>query len=515
MTFKSPLLAAIEQNLNYTETQNAALTHKSTLSPTLDFFYLLPASRGKSAQIIPTFIKALDEDPVLTTTALFYARDIRGGQGERQLFRDLLVHLAQHRPEMLAKVIPLVPEYGRWDDLNCLMRHEVVGAQVRKMVKDQLVADLEAENPSLLAKWAPTIKTSGKGAKARERRRLAAMLAEDFGWTPREYRVLISQLRKRLKIVERFESANQWSEINYSHVPSVCMLKQRKAFSRHDGERFGQYLAALKKGDKSVKINAATLYPYDLVRNYVTGGYGRYGARPIPPDPVVEEQWKALPNYLKDTDTTFLGVADVSGSMLSGINGSLRPIDVAISLAIYAAERAKGIFAKSFFTFSAKPTLQYLAGETLAEKVRQLDTGECANTNLQAVFDCILAAAVRAGSPQSDMPKFLIIISDMEFDAAEGYSGWGATGRKTNFQTAKDKFNAAGYELPNIVFWNVNAKQKQTPVTKDQNGVFLVSGCSPSILKAALNATASNPLQFMIEALNTDRYKPVIKALME
>ena len=489
----------LKEESNITSTENCAVTHKSTLSKVLDFFALGSALRGrKEEEIVKLFELALLEHPIYALKALFYTRDIRGGQGERNSFRILLKHLGNFHPSAIEPYLHLIPEFGRWDDLFAFMG---TGLETKSLtlIKDQLYKDLESEKPSLLGKWMPSENTSSRSTIA-----LASKVRKFVEMNSREYRKALSSLRSRIDLVERKMSANQWSDITYSHVPSKAASNYRKAFGKHDQERYADYLKKVEEGKE--KINAATLYPYDLTKAYIRGTHARLSG----PDATLEAQWKALPNYLNGEDSALV-MADVSGSMLWGNASSVLPMDVSISLALYISERVKGPFANTFMTFSATPEIHSLTGKTVYERILELrKTKFGLNTNLQAAFDKLLEVAINTNCSQEDFPKTLFIVSDMEFDTADSnqVSAYSKPGSKsqTNFNVAKAKFEANGYKLPDVVFWNVNSKQDQVPVTKDERGVFLVSGCSPSILKHALNKELVTPMDLMLNVLDSDRY---------
>lgn len=466
------LLNIMREEVNYTLTENGALTHRSTLDGVLDFYYHAPARRGQDNTKL--FLKAFGEDRELALKALFYVRDVRGGQGERETFRQGLRELHRNFPEAFDKAVTYVPTYGRWDDLLGFVDSQAV----QHMVRDQINIDLNSgEGVSLLAKWMPSINTSSK-----ESVRLAHRWAKVLGWTPVQYRKNLSALRGKIKLVETAMSQNDWSGIQYGQIPSRAGMIYREAFKRHDANRYETFIGSVLKGE--AKINAGTLYPYELMQKVKSGN-----------DNTVEALWRNLPNYA-DTDENALVVADVSGSMYG------LPIDVCISLAIYIAERNKGLFKNKFITFSAQPEIQEIKGKTLYEKYTNLSRAAWdMNTNLQSVFNLMLKTAVDHSVTASEMPSKIFIVSDMEFDQCiEG---------GTNFQSIKKKYEAAGYKLPTIVFWNVQSRNDQAPVTMNEKGVYLVSGCSPSIFEKAVKAQATTPLEMMLEVLNGPRYEPI------
>jgi hypothetical protein len=284
----------------------------------------------------------------------------------------------------------------------------------------------------------------------------------------------------------------KWNDIPYEHVPSRAMKLYTKAFTKNDKDRFVQYLEDVKAGKKTIK--ASTLYPYDIVHELF---------HKLEVDETelnsLQAQWEALPDYLKDsTEKNGIVVADVSGSMWG------RPIEVAISLALYFSERNKGTFKDYFLTFSESPELVKVYGKNLLEKINNVSNANWGmSTNLQSIFDLILKTAVKYNTKEEDMPSKIFIVSDMQFNMAI------SDNRKTNFEVIDEKYKAAGYKRPVLVFWNVNASS-DSPVTKDEKGTFLVSGCSPSILKNAMNTTAVTPIDLMLEVLNSERYSKIL-----
>lgn len=491
MTTKSKLFQAEAYGDNSTLTENGAISNKSTMSTLLDFFYHAPSRRNQDNSEL--FMEALTEDKELATKALFYIRDVRGGQGERETFRQGLRVLARYVPDLFKKVLPFVPEYGRWDDVLEFVTYKEVKTEVVNLVKTQLFRDVETERKSLLAKWMPSENTSSKKTVA-----LAKAWREALGFSPAKYRKLLSKVRKGLSLVETKMSNNQWNSIDYEVVPSRAALRYKKAFRKHDEVGYAQFLADVSSGKKEIK--ASTLYPYDLVGSYIS----KYGyTTGSSDDMTVEQLWKALPNFA-DTDNNMLVVADVSGSMFDG--GEPTPITVSVSLAIYLAERNKGLFKDQFITFTDRPEFITLQGENLLQKVKQVMSHTGYNTNFQLVFDKLLSLAIENNLPQSEMPTSIFVVSDMQFDSVPGNT-------LKNFDSVKQKFEKAGYTMPKFVFWNVASRQKETPVTKDEKGVYLVSGCSPSIFKNAVNSSAKTPYELMVEVLNSERYEPLRLAL--
>lgn len=473
------LIRAIENQQNKTLTKNGAVTHKSTLVKTLDFFSLGGALRTRSdANVIALFSKAFAEDRLTAVKILFYLRDIRGGQGERKTFRLCFNWLAKEYPEITIKNLQNVVEFGRWDDLYSTRGTPVWMSHVLPMIK----AEWNKPSTSLLYKW-----LASENASSKETRQIANEIRKYLGVSPRNYRKTLSAKRAELDVVERKMCAQKWNTINYKGVPSTANLNYTKAFSRHDGPRYTQYINDVKSGKTT--INAGTLYPYDIVEKILNGERGS----------ALDVLWDALPSYMQNDTSDAIVVADVSGSM----DG--RPMAVSVSLALYISERNQGAFKDHFITFSDAPKLERVLGNGIVERVSNLSRSDWGySTNIESVFNLILLSALRNGIPQSDMPKTIYIVSDMEFNQACH------SPNKTIFSSIDEKYKKAGYERPTLVFWNVNARNTQTPVVFNTNGTCLVSGCSPSILKSLLSGNIETPLQVMYNTINVDRYNTVV-----
>lgn len=481
----SKLLNALKIETNGTLTENGAVTHTSTLSDVLDFYYHAPARRGKDNTGL--FRLAFAEDRTLALRALCYVRDVRGGQGERETFRQGLRELNRNFPEAFLSILPHVSEYGRWDDILEFVSNPAVVDMVSKQLEKDLYAMMKGESVSLLAKWMPSANTSSKATKTLAHKWIKALGTGN----EKNYRQMLSKLRAAIQIVETAMSSKSWKAINYSRVPSKASLRYRTAFHKQDGARYAAFIEAALKGE--AKINSGTLYPYEL-----TGKYLDFEGRSHTIDNTVEALWKQLPNYA-DTEKNALVVCDVSGSMFG--SGKPSPICVATSLAIYIAERNKGLFKDHFLTFSSDPQLNKLKGETLYEKVSNLCKAKWGmSTDLQKAFALILKTAVDHSVPAEEMPEVVFIVSDMEFNEC---------GEHTNLEALKVKYAQAGYVIPKVVFWNVASRNKQTPVTQDERGTYLVSGCSPAIFTKAINTKACTPMQLMLEVLNGPRYERV------
>ena len=483
------MLKFLKQEANKTYTENGAATYATTRSDCLDLFAAIGALRhAEEREVIDRFHRAWAEDPDLAVKTLFFARDVRGGLGERKVFRTILRYLAENHPETVRKNVSNIAFYGRWDDLLVLLDTPCRQAAVA-CIRTQLGKDLEnLENDSevsLLGKWLPSVNTS-----CAETVRQAKALAKELGMTDAVYRKTLSKLRARIRILENHLRTRDYS-FDYAKQPSRAMLKYRKAFFRNDGERYGEFLQQVEQGKAA--LHTGTLYPHDIIRPFF--------------DKVVTEEERRAINTTWNGQENFAGAGNAlvvlggAGSMYGG--ASIRPIEVASSLAIYFAERNTGTFRNHFITFSRNPQLVEIKGKDILDKVRCCASyDEVANTDLQKTFRLILDTAVRHRVPQKQMPKKLYIISDMEFDACvEGAD-------VTNFEAAKNAFAEHGYELPQVVFWNVDSRNRQQPVTMNEKGVALVSGASPRVF-SLLQGDILSPYAVMLEVLGSERYANV------
>lgn len=491
------MLEYLKNDANETRTANGAKAFASTKSFVLDLFSLGGAYRNRSEEDIKKlFSKAFAENPLLAMKTLFYLRDITQGQGERRFFRVVLKYLALHHPEALRKNLHLIPKFGRYDDLWVLLETDLKD-DVIDLVRKQLSLDKNVDHPSLLGKWLPSLNASSYKTK-----KYAKIIQEELRLTPRQYRKLLSSLRKKIDIVETKLTERDYESIDYSKLPSRAGLIYRKAFLRNDRERYQAYLDSLSKG--KVDINTKTLYPYDIVHKALQGYNGRnvwsWYSRELTQQEIqlLDAQWNNLPDFIGERKENSIAVVDTSGSM----NG--RPMEVAISLGIYLAERNKGVFHNHFFTFSDRPKLQQIVGSNIVEKVRNLSDSEWGgSTNVEAVFRKILDVAVKNNLPQDEMIGKVIIISDMQFNYC-------TRGVDTHiFKQLEKDFNEAGYKMPLLTFWNVNAFQSNTQFTMNENGVELVSGFSPSIFKNVLSNVSKTPYELMLEVIDSDRYSEV------
>jgi len=473
-------LADVKDDTNFTKTENNAVTHETTKSDLLDLFSMIGALRKRnSTDIENLFIKAFNENSKYALKTLFWARDIRGGIGERRTFRIIIQYLANNHSDRLRPLIKYIPEYGRWDDLYNLFDTKLE-KDVILLLRQQYVSDIKSDKPSLLGKW-----LKSENASSIKSRVLARKLIKLFNTTPKRYRQNLERLRTKIDIIEKKLSTKQYNKIEYDKIPSNAGLKYKKAFYRNDETRYNNYLSQVKTGEK--KINVSTLFPYDIAGKILS-----YNDN----SDALDVMWNNLPNYVNEKENALV-VADTSGSM----NGL--PMNVAVSLAIYFAERnTKGPFHNHFITFSHQPKLQEIKGRTLYEKMRTLSRAEWdCNTDIEAMFKLILKTAITHKLKQNEIPKRLYIISDMEFDACTRNTNL------TNFENAKQMFNENGYKLPELVFWNVDSRQNQSPITINDKGVQLVSGCSPIIFKQIVSGVSAYDL--MMKMLNNDRYNQI------
>lgn len=519
MDFMNAVRQTLDNEYNVSITENGAVGYRTTGKELLDLNFAVASLRKMSdAEVAKRFKKAFCEDQVLAMKWLFYARDVRGGLGERRLFRVVLADLVQSNPEMVIPVMNLIPEYGRYDDLWCLLDDKEAANVIYQIVDNQLKRDWEnmaAKKPiSILAKWMPSINASS--AKTKE---YGKKLCKALKMTEREYRKALSKLRAYLDVVEVKMSDKNWSAIKYEAVPSRANLIYNSAFLRNDEARRREYLGQLEKGE--TKINASTLFPHDIVHKYMGAtAWSRLKAQ----DATIEALWKALPDTVKGCGNTIV-VADGSGSMTCTVDNNSRvtALEVANALAIYFAERSSGQFKDKYITFSENPQfVDFSHCKTLHHKLQTaLSHNEVANTNIEKVFDLILTSAVNNHMHQEDLPQNILIISDMEFDSCATCSAtrkdrWGYSQRVRPdhrlFDVIAQKYARAGYKMPRLVFWNVNSRTGTIPVKENDLGVALVSGFSVNVAKMVMSGK-TDPFECLLETLNSERYAPVEEAL--
>ena len=520
MSFMDAVKNTLNEDFNYTVTENGALGYRTSGKELVDLNFAVASMRGMSEeQIYDKFTKAYFEDKKMALRWLFFARDVRGGLGERRLFRVILQNMAKENPDIVKKLVPLVSEYGRYDDLWDLFETDVDGV-VLDIIKNQLESDLNnmknSKPVSLLAKWLPSSNASSEKTKQNAR-----YIYKNLGLTEREYRKGLSKLRAYIDVVERKMSAKQWENIKYEAVPSRANLIYNNAFLRNDEERRREYLSKLEKGE--TKINAGTLFPHDIVHKYCGGRMYSFGTGKY--DATVEALWKALPDMVQGCGNTIV-VADGSASMNVNVGGGsgVTALEVANALAIYFAEHSSGDFKDKYITFSENPQLvDFSKCNSLYDKLKTaLAHSECANTNIKKVFDLILTTAIKGHMAQEEIPQNVLIISDMEFDGCvncgeltrEAYGWWVSYARPDNrlFETIRQKFANAGYKMPRLVFWNVNSRTGTIPVTENDLGVALVSGFSTNVCKMVMSGK-TDPYECLVETLMSERYDAVETAL--
>lgn len=471
----------MKKEATFTRTENGAVALNTTGDACLDLFSTIGSLRTATEERIQTlFSEAYQENPLFATKIVFYARDVRGGLGERQTFRTLLRYMANHHTESLKSNLDLIGVFGRYDDLYSLIGTPLENDMWAAM-KKQFLEDLENLNQgnaiSLLAKWIKTADASSKQTRA-----LGILTAQKLGYSVYEFKRIIRSMRKQIKVVECLMSSNKWNEINYSAVPSRAMMIYRNAFMRHDEERFSSFINRAISGQEV--IHSGALYPYDIVSKIL---YQNEDSN------VLEAQWKQLPNYITE-GTNAIVMADVSGSMYG------RPLATSIGLAIYFAERNIGAYHNLFMTFSGNPTVVTLKGETLYQKIYNVKNEDWGmNTNLWTAFNKVLDIAIKGEVPQKEMPKSIVVISDMEIDAC-GNSDW------SFYDKMSEKFKKYGYQIPNIIFWNVDSRNNVFHADSTRKGVQLCSGQSIATFEQLMGCINLTPIEFMEKVINSERY---------
>lgn len=475
MTF----IDALQQRDTYTE--NGAITNSTSLSKCLDYFFVA----GNPRDYTNAFTEAFRENPTIALKILFWSRDIRMGAGARKTFDMIIPAIQENAPRIFSNIYKSIPEMGYWKDVFKLK-------PTPELVKYVFETLQEESDHSLCAKYCPR-----KGWWFAELLKYANTI---YPTTQKDFRHWIVG---KSTTVEQQMCDRDWENIQYEHVPSVAGSKYRRTFKKHDSDRYTSYLEDVAKGKK--KINSSTLYPHNIFDEWLEGNT----------DPnLIRGQWNALPNLMEGCKERILPLCDVSGSM------SGTPMSVSVALGCYISQHNEGIFKDAFMTFSEHPTLEYLRGDDIISRFEQLHSAEWGgNTNLQAAFDVILTQAVKNNVPASEMPTKLLIISDMEFDEAIGNGlrrmrRWMGMMQEpddkyTNLDVIKEKYKAAGYELPEIVFWNVNGRAGNVPASMTDEKIGLVSGYSPNNLRSILKGIVPNPYQLMLDTVDTERYKDI------
>ena len=499
----------LQNAANYTYTENGAITHKTTKSDLLDMFALGGSYRKRSDDDVKLLVrKAFKENPVYALKCLFYLRDVRGGQGERRFFRVAIKDLVSVDADAVRRNLQFIPEFGRWDDLYVFVG-TALEADAMKIMKDQLELDVQCKTPSLLAKWMKSENTS-----SRDSQHLGDVTRRYLGMSHKQYRKTLSILRARINVLERLMSEGRWDEIEFDKIPSKAGMKYKNAFARHDLERAKnenvQTYADFAK-DATKKVNASVLNPVDIADQiFKYNGWG-YRSNPSETDRLMwQKYWDNQKDYYNGRQENGIAIVDVSGSM------SGQPMNAAVSMGAYIAERGKGPFKDHFITFSSNPALVRFEGVDIYDKfqrARQADWG--GSTNIEATFDMMLNVARQNHVPASDMPQTLYIFSDMEFNAcmscgARSTDRWGygsringgEAGVNTLLEGIAQKWARYGYELPRVIFWNLDARQDNIPAL---GGRFsYISGFSMAMIEEVLSGEDGYSL--MMKKLNTDRY---------
>ena len=490
---------AIKNEQKWTRTENGAVALNTTGTALLDLFSTIGALRERKPIEIETMVEeAYKEDALGTVKCVFYARDVREGLGERNTSRIALSYLAKKHPEAVKENIHLIGEYGRWDDVYCLIGTPVED-EMWKVVDKQFredIINMNANKPiSLLAKWLKSVDTSSEESKSlgrytAEKLHLVNDKKDWKRYTP--YRFYLKCMRAYIKVVEKDMCANNWENIQYDEVPSRAAMIYRNAFNKHDNERYSEFINKVNSGE--AKINASTLYPYDIIDKYCLHDWYSYWSKEE--DATVEALWANLPNYVQP-GTNAIVIADTSGSM------SGRPMNSAVGLAVYFAERNTGAYHNMWMNFSNHPSWQILKGKSLIQKLNSIDMSNwSSSTNMHAAFRLVLETAVKNHIAPEEMPKSIIVISDMEIDYC-GYRDW------TFYDKMRAEYMQEGYEIPQIIFWNVNSRHDVFHADNSRKGVILCSGQSSTTFKNLINSIGMNPVEYMYSVLNSKRYEAV------
>lgn len=508
---------------NISTTENGAAGYRTTTHALVDLNFKVASLRARCArEIMEDFIKAFYESPKYAVKWLFFLRDIQEGMGERRSFRICLKYLAISQPKIARAVLKYVPQYGRYDDLLVLL-DTPLAEKVATLYRKQLQRDLEAmksgESISLLAKWLPSNNTSSA-----ESRRYAGILRKYFKMSPKQYRHTLSELRSYSKVVETQISASEWGTVDYARVPAKANLRYDHAFARHDYDRRAEYLEKVLLGES--KLQSKGLMPYEIVHRYVEKS--RFLSDALQEDLLAELMWKKMiaEGFQNEwgIDNAIV-VADGSGSMYTNVSGSskVQAIEVCYSLAIYFAEQLKGVFHNKAITFSGRPQFIDMKGDTkLKDKLEILCAyAEVANTNIEAVFDLLLQMAVSNEVPAEELPGQVLLISDMEFDSATEPNYWEQRylhrewkpADEALFTVIRKKYEAAGYRMPRLIFWNVCGRTDTIPMVDNAEGLCLLSGFSQNAMKIAADREKKDPWEALKKVLDSPRYQPIGQAI--
>lgn len=355
---------------------------------------------------------------------------------------------------------------------------------------------------NLIFKWLKSENCSSKESK-----RLAELTRKAFGMTHREYRKMLSWGRAKENVLEKLMSENRWDEIEFDCIPSRAGLIYKNAFARRDmiAKKYEDFAKS-----ENTKVNANALYPYEVVAKAAGNVWDIPNLSDID-RAMLEKYWNNLPDYFNGKQSNMLCVVDTSGSMTG--SGASAPINVAISLGMYAAERAGGPFANHYISFSSRPQLIEVEGVDFVDKVRRIyRTNLCENTDLAATFDLLLEMADRPDVREEDIPENIVVISDMEIDSMSGGGwlsdrpAWTEKSAMTEMDKVRAKWAAHGHKMPRLIYWCVNSRNTNT-ILDNGPGVSFISGFSPIIFESVLTGKAG--MDLCLEKLMSDRYKNI------
>lgn len=454
----------LKKQTNFQQTENGAVTLKSSLNSCVDFFY---STLKTPEEYYSCFLSALAEDRLTAMKILFWHRDVRStGMGRRANFRYVLSKVNEWKWPNEDFTTTSVLHYGRADDLLSLL-----DTSSGKHALQEISKQLKAEN-ALVAKWMPRESSKKKNYQFYARR-----IANWMGWTSKEYRKNISALTS---VVEQQMVAKDWDNINFNKVPSQASLRYKNCFIRNTSKYF-EWQQSLFNENTSSKVNVGTLLPHQII--------AKYSFWPSQKDDTLEAMWNSLPKV----NTNCLVIADTSGSMAG------TPLQVSVALALYFAERNPY---QGFITFSEEPQWHSINQEdNLYFKLKTIESINCTNTDMEATFQLLLETY----QATKMMPETLLIVSDMQFDEAIGSveSHWrqNTISKVSFFNEMKLKFQTLNIPFPKIVFWNVREDSTGVPVSFDETGTALISGYNPSVMQSIMNCEDLSPIEIMNQAI--------------
>jgi len=393
------------------------------------------------------------------------------GAGNRSGFREIVAWLVEKEPDWIKLNIPLFVEHGRWDDLKVLL-----GTSLEKDAANYWSKAVD-NGDALAAKWV-------------SRKKDAKPIRKALKLSPRDFRKKVSGLTQ---VVETLMCGNKWNEIKYPHVPSKAMASYTNAFKKHDLPRFEEFKNAVEKGD--AKINASTLFPHDCVRTHRNGD-----------KETAKLQFNALPDYFGESNQRVMVIADSSGSMDINIAGDIRAIDVCMALALYCSDRLgkENPFYRKFIQFCSESELTdwtkhdftSALGDCSGWHSSGIFNGACGSTRIDKALDMLLSMGKMFNATDEQMPNVLLILSDMQF--TDGV--YDESSNKGAVEQCIDRWVEAGFQAPKIVYWNLDG-DAGSPATVDSKNTGLVSGFSPSILKAVFSGDDFSPIAIMNRAI--------------